>query len=131
MSLMNIFFIGFFFFISSVFAFYCLFFYFSCHFMSCHVFYMNNVSYTLIICSNYLFFIPFQLLFYHFLPFLVIFPYCHVASCGDMSHHVKMGPKKKMQKVLGNSFSTHQIRPVCKISCFYPKSPPTFAYCPE
>ena len=86
--------------------------------MSCHIFYINNLSYTLIICSHYLFWF----LSSFFLSFLTIFYHFFVLWFCVISRHVKMG-KKKMQKWLGNSFSPHQIGPVCKISCFYPKSP--------
>ena len=62
--------------------------------------------------SNYHFYIPFQLFF---LSIFTIFGYFFLLSCRVMSKWVK---KKKLQKVMGNSVSTHQIRPVCKMSCF-------------
>ena len=105
-------------FIFSIFVFYCLFFIFhviSCHVMSCHVFYINNLSYTFIICYNYLSLFLSSFFFYqlnHFWLFFQIVMSRHVTSCQN-------GPKKKnLQKGLGNSFSPHQIGPVCKISCF-------------
>ena len=71
------------------------------HVMSCHVFYINNLSYTFIICYDYLSLFLSSFFFYqlnHFWSFFQIVMSRHVTSCQN-------GPKKKkFAKRLGQFF---------------------------
>ena len=82
-------------------VFFPFFWYFSWHDRSCHVCNKQNLYYSIIIQSNYLYFFFSSLYFFIFDNFFIIFSLCHVASCHVMSLRVK---KKKIGKGVGQFF---------------------------